>query len=324
MWKIKRRIIHLYMRGSNIISKVNYMICNIIGGNIWRFETNPYIMVFIDGGMASQIARATLGKQFEEKGFRVKYQIDFFKEKGYDMCHEESRDYILDICFPDSNVEIASYNEIKHYKLFYDYESGKHGTIESIDKWDINRPIYFSGYSSDFLMDINRCPDFFKLDEIKPLLYKNAINYYQIIIDNRDKDIINVGVHVRRGDMTLTGFYWKVLTGKYFVEAIRRLKESTSSRICLFFFSNGFDFVQEEIIPFIDNTGIILVDKNEHEYEDFFLLCKCDVQIESQGSWGRLAYIYNENPNKRLVTYKGIIDDKTIVIDLTEDMYIDS
>ncbi len=291
---------------------------------LWRFERKPFVIVLVEGGLASQITRATLGKMFEEKGFNVKYQTEFYKSQGYDLFHVERRDYILDKCFSDVQIDVASPKEIEKYKNFYDYESNKHGRIKSIEEWNVKRPIYLSGYSSDFLMDFNRCPDFFDIEKIKNILGINARKIYTLLEINRQNKVLNVGVHVRRGDMVQLGYYWDVPTGKYFVEAINKVKDENTNRdICFFFFSNGFDFVESEILPQIDNIDVILVDNNEFEYEDFYLLCQCDVQVESQGTWGPLAYICNKNPGKRYVTFREVSDDENaIIIKLSDDMHL--
>ncbi|WP_279386179.1 hypothetical protein [Helicobacter cinaedi] len=36
------------------------------------------IIIRVDGGIASQIAFVALGKAFEEKGYRVKYDLSWF------------------------------------------------------------------------------------------------------------------------------------------------------------------------------------------------------------------------------------------------------
>ncbi len=148
-------------RTRRIWGGLTYQLGNRVGELIWRFEKNPLIIVFIDGGMCSQIERATLGKQFEEKGFKVKYQLDFYRLKGHDMYHVEKRDYILDKCFPGVKIDVASPKEIKKYKLLYDYESGVHGKIRDIDGMDRRKPLYLSGYSSEFLINSIRCSGFF-------------------------------------------------------------------------------------------------------------------------------------------------------------------
>lgn len=307
------------------IKKALWLTGNFLGEKlVWRFEKEPMIIVHVDGGLGSQMVRAALGKLLEERGCNVRYELLYYIEDGMDNDQLEAREYELDKCFPSAKIRPATEKEIRHYKMYYDYESGLHGKIESLESIDKKKPLLLSRFTSDILLDWKITPRYFKLDEIQAILGHSAEDIYNEMLRNKENDIINVGVHVRRGDMVHTGRYWKVLKGKYFVEAIKRLEAELPDRnLCYYFFSNGFDFVRDEIIPCLGEKKCVLVDGTERDYEDFYLYCKCDIQVKSQGSWGMMAYYYNDSPMKRLVTYdwgKGF--EESIYVELEEDMYI--
>ncbi len=290
---------------------------------LWKYEKHPLAIVFIDGGFTSQMIRASFGKVLEDKGFDVRYERSFYERSGYDMCRQDRREYLLDKCFPDVSIPEPENKTLKRYRKYYDYESGRYGKIDDVEAMDIRKPIYFSGYSSDDLIKEEDCVRYFSLDHIGEILGNKAGNYLSIIHENNRSGILNVGIHVRRGDMAQTGYYWKVLTGEYFIEAVRHIKEKyKGQKLCFFFFSNGFDFVKSDILPGIEEESVVLVNDCDAEYEDFYLLSKCDIQVESQGSWGRIAYLFNENPDKLLVTYKTdmIKEHRVLQISLTPEM----
>lgn len=309
------------------IKKGIWMAGNYLGEKvIGRFEKNPLVIVHIDGGLGSQIVRASLGKRFEDRGCEVRYDLHFYTEDGMDNEQIESREYELDKCFPDVELKIATDRELKHYRMLYDYESDLHGKIETVESWDLKKPIYLSYFKSDHLLDWEMVTDYFNIDEIRSILGPYAQTIYEGMKKNNSNGIVNVGVHVRRGDMALTnkeGRYWKVLKGTYFIEAIKRIEAEYSGRqTCYYFFSNGFDFVNKEIISLLGDINYIPVDGCDKDYEDFYLYCKCDAQVKSQGGWGMMAYYFNNSPDKRLVTYDWGKDKKeSIYVELEEDMY---
>ena len=57
----------------------------------------------------------------------------------------------------------------------------------------------------DFLISFSRIKDYFDVNYINRLLNRHARDYLKTIIRNRDIGVVNVGVHVRRGDMVNVG-----------------------------------------------------------------------------------------------------------------------
>ncbi len=308
-----------------IESKVTYfprIIFNYLGSTfLWKFEKKPLIIIHVDGGISSQIMRIGLGKRFENNGYNVKYEMRFYKVWAYDNDRKEQRRYVIDKCFPSIAIESISPSEFLKYRYFYDYETKLHGHIESTSTWPKNRPLFLSGHSSDHLIKEVTPNKYFNIDEIFPLLGASSLNVLSDFTRIRTAGGICIGVHVRRGDMAQKGGYWKVLTGKYFIEAINRvLGMINTDEVKFFFFSNGFDFVENEILPYVTIKYQCIIGNTE--YEDFYLLCKCDIQIASQGSWASLAFGFNNSPQKKLISYTTDKNckDKTRIY-LTEEMY---
>ena len=99
-------------------------------------------------------------------------------------------------------------------------------------------------------------------------------------------------LHVRRGDLAKMDdcFYGKVSVD-YFQKAIVYVG-SEFDRIKFFIFSDGFDWVEEELAPFYSSYPHELV-KGNLAYEDLVLMARCDCFIASQGSAGKFAAMIN-------------------------------
>lgn len=312
-----------------IIRKGFRIIGNIfrIIGNISRiFEKNPCVIMYMEGGLSSQILRYCKGMWFQEHGMNVKYDLTWYKKKGMDDLGIEERPWRLSKCFPDLKLEIASDKEVYRYRPLYGSDVhdlvNKYKGKESMMK----PPLYVALYDFDYLIsDFQMCTKYFNWEKLREILSVQAEKTAREIEQYKQAGKKVIGVHVRRGDMTIVGGYWKVLTAKYFEEAIKKVATKES---VLYFFSNGFDFVKEEILPIV-NYESNLVDNHNEDYEDMYLYSLCDVQVASQGSWGAMAFAFNKNPERKIVipcTEKSLcvdtLDKERIYIFLEDDMYL--
>jgi hypothetical protein len=127
------------------------------------------------------------------------------------------------------------------------------------------------------------------------------------------KERCSIAVHVRRGDDADNGI---ATNADYFVKAIQKAEELWSN-CYFFFFSDEQEYVKDTIFPKLIHTRKKIVDINDvdHWYRDLFLMSECKHQIASQGSMGKIAYLINKNPGKKLIaplitrTYKNIKPD---------------
>ena len=74
------------------------------------------VIVRTDGGICSQIAFAALGKYFEDKGYKVKYDLNWFKNWGKGLDGHFIMNYDMPKAFPGIIFETATDDEIKYYK----------------------------------------------------------------------------------------------------------------------------------------------------------------------------------------------------------------
>jgi hypothetical protein len=131
------------------------------------------------------------------------------------------------------------------------------------------------------------------------------------------KERCSIGVHVRLGDDAENGI---AANADYFVKAIQKAEELWSN-CYFFFFSDEPEYVKDTIFPKLIHTRKKIVDINDvdHCYRDLFLMSECKHQIASQGSMGKIAYLINKNPGKKLIAtstsraYKNIKPDFIIM-----------
>lgn len=60
----------------------------------------PKVVLLMDGGVCSQMHQYLLGHLFGQKGYRVEYDLTFFKEWGSDMDYHLSETLICRKHFP--------------------------------------------------------------------------------------------------------------------------------------------------------------------------------------------------------------------------------
>lgn len=315
-----------YLRFRTLAKAIINGIRRTIGNILKQIEKDPMIIMYMEGGFSSQLLRYAKGQWFAERGMKVKYDLQWFDYNGMDGSGLEAREWRIPFCFPDTKMEIASDQEIRKYRMFYG--SDVHDIAEKFKgrEDEMRAPLYMAKFDMDYIVSFKDCTKYFNWQGLRNTLCDSALEIAKDIkaYQNAGKKVI--GVHVRRGDMTVTGRYWRVLTPKYFEVAI----EKAATENCIFyFFSNGFDFVKEEILPNIKQE-YVLVDGQYKEYEDIYLYSLCDIQIASQGSWGKLAYQFNKNPERIMISPNYSINEDVEIYDngtikyihLTDDMYI--
>lgn len=288
----KKMIFRCKVYAKAIVNSLN----RIVGLVLRNFEKDPCVIMYMEGGFSSQMLRYAKGKWFEEHGKKLKFDLQWFDYNGMDGAGLEKREWRLPDCFPGIELPTATDKEIKRYKKLYGTDV--QGIVKKYQnrEHEIPAPVYVSKFDMDYLVNFESCTKYFDWDELKNVLDEPAKKIAEDIKEHqRNKKVI--GVHVRRGDMTVTGHYWKVLTEKYFEKAINLV---ATDDCIIYFFSNGFDFVKDQIIPNLKHE-YVLVDNDNKDYEDIYLYSLCDIQIASQGSWGELSFCFNKNENKMLI-----------------------
>lgn len=272
---------------------------------IKKILRKPAIIFKIDGGTCSQMADIVYIKMIEEKtGKRVLADFSWFDSCEKDENSVVARPFNVDKLFDFDKCEIATKFELWIYKLLFPYfptedDMKENGISVDLMKFVLPEPpryMYGYYYLKDDIFDKN-WTRFLKLKRAEEILdSKNMELYNQIQHEEK-----SVGVHVRRGDMAFGGGYWKILPAEYFINVCNMAE---LQGFTFYFFSEEPEWIRENILPYVNIKYELAANNSSYYgYRDLFLLSCCKYQVQSQGSFGRFAYLLNENRDKRLIGY---------------------
>jgi hypothetical protein len=279
-----------------------------------KFFAKKKIILMVDGGFCSQLDKYFIGKLLEDRfQVKVKYCLTWFKKNGKSVDGKNNRNFDLLKVFPDIKFPVATEDEIKfHKKNFYYYNEKPFVYNEKLLTKKL--PLYVDGYFGHwkYLKEIEE-KGYNNLDFKLNLSDKN-----KAILEKIENNGTSVGLHIRRGDYV--GSMHDVLTKDYFINAINYIKQLLAPQNPKFFiFSNGFDWVKENIIPFLpsDIDFEFVEDNNEDAgYYDFYLISKCKHQITSNSFFGYLGAFLNKNKEKKvIIPLNWTKDDKLSIND---------
>lgn len=244
------------------------------------------VIIRTDGGASSQVDFCALGKYFEDKGYKVKYDMTWFKECGVNI---PGGKYIIDKAFPNLKIEFATDKEIKIYKDKYYRQN------QPLD--ECKPPIYIDGYPEERPFLSVKYKDFFS----KEFVFDTD--------DIRQRSILqeimkcnSCGVHIRRGDLAkFNPAYGYPADKEYFLRVID-IVNKTNDNVCFYFFSNGMDWVKEHIIPHIKTTNYKIIEQNDDDkgYLDMYLLSRCKIIISSNSGFALMARLLSSSKDTQL------------------------
>jgi hypothetical protein len=261
----------------------------------------PKMIVRMDGGISSQMHQYLLGRIYSEKGYRVSYDLNFYKHWAKDNNGHFERNFDLLKAFP--YLEFIKSNCIENmvYPLrFADKSNYLDHEEEDVFLYDLNPPKYLGGY---YRAPIEIWKDLFpKYFQVNPhVLDSSGYSLYEEIKKNN----YAVGVHVRRGDLKIFNTaYGHPADFDYFCRAVSYMYSKVVDPF-FYFFSDEPQWVERELIgrlP-IKNTQYKMVNENGSDkgYMDLFLLAACAHQITSKGSFGKFGALLEDSKNKIVI-----------------------
>lgn len=265
----------------NLLKKIIVSIAVCVDKTLVRMHiVRPKIVMYVDGGLCSQMTMWANGEYYTEQGLDVYYDLEWFKRYGKGIDGVSVRNYELEILWPHLRVRTLPRWKILFYRLFLPWHE------ESCilpEKKLINRSVYFKGYCG--ISQDDKCRIYHQNFSIN----KGAMTK-QMQLDNSKQ---YCGVHVRRGDLANISikFYPQVIDG-YFLRAIDYVLQHEHVDEFLLF-SDDPQWVREHILPKVSAPCRIL--EGNKGYEDLMLLAQCDVIISSQGSFGKTAALINQH-----------------------------
>ena len=240
----------------------------------------PDVVIYVDGGICSQMHQYLLGRYYAEQGFRVSYDIGWYARNGKDNNGIHSRLFEFRELWPELPMVIASSSRVAFYsRVFPAKRNGMHFPLP------VTPPCYLPGYY--FFDDEKAYGEIFR----RYFTLENAVSTTKLsVVESWPGP--KCAVHVRRGDLAKMDdtFYGKV-TVDYFCKAIRYVRERYEN-VKFLFFSDEIDWVEENLKEYYDDVPHELI-RGNCAFEDLNLMAHCDCFVASQGSAGKTAALMN-------------------------------
>lgn len=235
----------------------------------------PIVVVFMDGGICSQMLMYMQGTYYAEQGLDVRYDTRWFDICGKDQFGNHSRIFEFTEMWPTLPFKKISGLRLWIYRHLF--KVGQLMNEELSNPATITHSMYLYGYWDLPMGESARL--FSKCFDLNIAATPTISQGFVF-----DKTI---GVHVRRGDLAKgdNPIYGGVTDG-YFLRAIEFCKEKFHPSKYLFF-SDEPDWVEQNICNHITQPYEIM--RGNKAWEDLWLLAHCPVIVASQGSFGKVA-----------------------------------
>ena len=244
--------------------------------------TRPKVIVYMDGGICSQMHQYLCGQTYRNASVDVVYDTLWFEESGKDMDGRFERKLELQEMFPELPFHTLTRRQSKFYRYCFLWR--EKGPILPSPQ-SISRNTYLAGWYH-----------LYPTEEFKELFQNCFGNNRQFDIPMHIPHVaggINCAVHVRRGDLVnrSAAFYeanpWYIpLSEEYFLNAIKYV-EGHYLNVHFYFFSDEIDWVKDNLCSHIEAPYHLIC--GNKAYVDLALIAECDVIIGSRGSFGKMG-----------------------------------
>lgn len=117
----------------------------ILYKSLCRFHlVTPSVIVYVDGGICSQMHQYLLGRFYAEKGCHVAYDLGWYKRNGMDNNGVFERRFEFNELYPNLPFEKASAQKVAFYSRVFPYH--RDGMKFPTDQ---RPPVYFGGYYTE-------------------------------------------------------------------------------------------------------------------------------------------------------------------------------
>lgn len=255
-------------------------------------HSNNLIIIYLDGGVCSQINTVAFGKFLEDKGFDVKYDLTWYDECGKDTDGRFTIPYMMNYAFPDLDIKVATQEQISLYKQ--KYNKGERPIYEC------SAPLYVGWYPREKGFCVVKYRDFFH-KYFSPIELQQSDEFVSLSDEITSSNAC--GVHVRRGDLgKFNPVYGHPCKREYFLKVIDIIHK-TNDNVCFYFFSDEPVWIEQNIIPHLTrDIRFKIIDSNNTEkgYLDLYLLSRCKFIIASNGGLGRYAKLLSGSESTEL------------------------
>ena len=262
------------------------------------------VLIKIDGGICSQMHQYLLGYYFQQKGYKVKFDLIWYKKWGKDMNGINVMNFDLLKLFPDLSFLEASSYERKWYQYFGVVGDGFDENPKFL--WQkMTPPIYMNRYYGTNKEIDALIPKIFRYDE-------NILDVgNQIVLSRIKSKSCSVAIHVRRGDLSsFLPAYGEPVSFGYFKRAINYL-ESQHQDCYFFIFSDEPHWCESVLIGEINLNGnyeIVNVNGTDKGYFDLILISFCNHVITSKGSLGKYGALLSRHQDCLVVLYDDNVE----------------
>jgi len=263
---MKRIIINLI---SSVLQAIDALLCKL------RVK-RPVVVIYMDGGICSQMVMFLQGQYYAEQGLDVSYDIRWYDICGKDQYGVHPRIFEFTEMWPTLPFKTIQGWRLWMYRHCFKV-TGKHMNEELPNPATINHSMYLYGYWDLPSEAYNR-------------LWNMNYDIQAASIPVGKNDMIQgstAGIHVRRGDLAKgdNPVYGGVTDG-YFLRAIEFCNEKFKP-VKYVFFSDEPDWVEQNICNHLDLPYEIM--RGNKPWEDLWLLAHCSIIVASQGSYGTIA-----------------------------------
>ena len=242
----------------------------------------PKVIVYMDGGICSQMHQYLCGQTFDQKSIDVMYDTLWFVESGKDLDGRFDRKLELQEMFPELSFHTLTSRQSKFYRYCFSWR--EKGPVLPAPQ-NIKRNTYLAGWYH-----------LYPTEDFKDLFQDcfGANRQFDIPVHiTRADGITNCAVPVRRGDLVnrTAAFYeanpwYRPLPEEYFFNTIQYVKGHYPN-VQFYFFSDEIDWVENNLLSQIDSPCHLVC--GNKAYVDLALIAECDVVIGSHGSFGEMG-----------------------------------
>lgn len=267
------------------VRKNTHKLLSCIVGGVYKFLVkvklfSPKVIVYIDGGICSQMHQYLIGKIYEDKGCDVYYDLKWFSNYGMDVDGKYERIYELERAFPYLLVKRTSSFTEWFYRFFLCYTSIQM-ELPFLNENDSVSPVYLGGYYS------------IPHDRFVTL-FKQTFQVQSDVVNAAEGCSVICAIHVRRGDLAKgDNPFYGGCADSYFYNAISYV-QANYTNVSYLFFSDEMDYVINNLMPNLQHLNCQIASP-KRAYEDLLEMAKCDIIIASQGSFGKFAAMFNDN-----------------------------
>lgn len=279
------------------------------------------IIIYMDGGLASQMSAYSFGIYLKEKGYRPTFDLSWFDRYGrnryllkkvFGIEIEEATNLGRYKIYSSANILIKLARKSKLInlviwmglipKIYYTVKPrylGYRFSLDNIEEiLDAEKDVYFWGYWA-----------FFKYMGKNASMIRGIFRFPQIVdeINKGRLELIraknSISVHVRRGDYLKYPKVFNELTLDYYRRAFQIIKSRVDSPI-YFIFSDDIKWCKEHFPQIgLSDKDAVYVSGNEDErsFIDMNLMKECKNNIIANSGFSNWAAFLNSNEGKIVI-----------------------